>query len=299
MPRSNFERLVENSGLEHELLWEEDSASLMPERVEILVTVTKKVDRRILDKYPALRIVTVAFTGYDSVDLDLCRERGIQVYNVPSYATHSVAELVLGLTISLLRDIPAADQGLRAGQWDSSPGLELHGRTVGILGTGRTGQAVAKIFKALGCNVIGWSRTENEGFKAMGGTYIRDKREFFATPDIVSVHLPLTEETRGFIGKEEFLAMKPTAYLVNTARGAIVREADLIEALESGSIAGAGLDVFEKEPMDRENRLAKLPQVTITPHIAFKTREALERRAETTVANMVNGIKGNSANRVA
>ena len=166
------------------------------------------------------------------------------------------------------------------------------------MGTGEIGVATARIFKAFGCEVIGWSRSENEAFKALGGKYISDKQAFFATADIVSVHLPLNKHTKGIIGREELAAMKKTAVLVNTARGAIVNEAELIVALEQKEIAGAGLDVFEKEPIDTNNRLLKLDNVVLTPHVAYKTEEALNRRMEVTVKNIADFRNGKKDNRV-
>ncbi len=166
------------------------------------------------------------------------------------------------------------------------------------MGTGEIGAATAKIFKAFGCEVIGWSRSENEAFKALGGTYIADKQAFFTTVDIVSVHLPLNKDTKGIIGQEELSAMKPTAIIINTARGAIINETDLITALEQKQIAGAGLDVFEKEPIDSNNKLLKMDNVVLTPHVAYKTEEALNRRMEVTVKNIADFGDGKKDNRV-
>lgn len=166
------------------------------------------------------------------------------------------------------------------------------------MGTGEIGVATARIFKAFGCEVIGWSRSENEAFTTIGGKYIADKQAFFAAADIVSVHLPLNKETKGIIGKQELSAMKETAILVNTARGAIVNEADLIAALNQKEIAGAGLDVFEKEPIDIDNKLLKMDNVVLTPHVAYKTEEALNRRMKVTVKNIADFRDNNRGNRV-
>ena len=173
-----------------------------------------------------------------------------------------------------------------------------HGKTVGILGTGEIGIATAKVFKALGCKLIGWSRSHNEAFKALGGEYISDKQAFFAAADIVSVHLPLNKHTQGIVGKEELAAMKQTAILINTARGPIVNEADLINALEQKEIAGAGIDVYAQEPINPDNKLLQFDNIVLTPHVAFKTKEALIRRMEITVKNIADFHDNKKDNRV-
>ena len=197
-----------------------------------------------------------------------------------------------------MRDIGIGNTTIRNQGWALKPGIELHGKTVGILGTGEIGIATAKIFKALGCKIVGWSRSQKEEFEALGGKYIADKQEFFATADIISVHLPLNKQTSGLVGKKEFAAMKETAILINTARGPIVDEAELIAALEQNKIAGAGIDVYEQEPISHDNGLLQLHNVVLTPHVAFKTEEALIRRMEITVKNIADFKDGKEDNRV-
>ena len=243
-------------------------------------------------------MIAVAFTGYDSVDMEYCQEQGIAVYNVPKYSTNSVVELTIGLTIAVLREITYGNNIIRNDKWSFKPGIELFGKTVGIVGTGEIGVATAKIFKAFGCEVIGWSRSENEAFMELRGRYIIDKQTFIATADIVSIHLPLNKDTKGIIGKEELSAMKPTAIIINTARGAIINESDLIAVLEQKQIAGAGLDVFEKEPIDSNNSLLQLENVVLTPHVAYRTEEALNRRMNVTVKNIENFVADKKDNRV-
>ena len=243
-------------------------------------------------------MIAVAFTGYDSVDMEYCQEQGIAVYNVPKYSTNSVVELTIGLTIAVLREITYGNNIIRNDKWSFKPGIELFEKTVGIVGTGEIGVATAKIFKAFGCEVVGWSRSENEAFMELGGRYIVDKQTFFATADIVSIHLPLNKDTKGIIGKEELSAMKPTAIIINTARGAIINESDLIAVLEQKQIAGAGLDVFEKEPIDSNNSLLQLENVVLTPHVAYRTEEALNRRMNVTVKNIENFVADKKDNRV-
>ena len=295
-PQENFENSAEKANLNYEIVWDEKAAT--PHKVEVIVTVLKKLGKEYLQQFSNLKMIAVAFTGYDSVDMEYCKEHGIAIYNVPKYSTNSVVELAIGLTIAVLREITFGNDIIRNKKWSFKPGIELFGKTVGIMGTGEIGVATAKIFKAFGCEVIGWSRSENEAFKTLGAKYIADKQEFFAAADIVSVHLPLNKDTKGIIGKKELAAMKMTAVLVNTARGAIVNEGELIAALEQNKIAGAGLDVFEKEPVDSNNRLLKLDNVVLTPHVAYKTEEALNRRMEVTVKNIADFRDNNKGNRV-
>ena len=295
-PQQDFENSVRKSNLMYETIWEEKKAT--PDKVEFIVTVLRKLGKEYLEQFPNLKMIAVAFTGYDSVDMEYCREHDIAVYNVPKYSTNSVVELTIGLTIAVLREITFGDQIIRNDGWSFKPGVELSGKTVGTVGTGEIGVATAKIFKAFGCELIGWSRSENEAFKALGGKYVFDKEALFAASDIVSLHLPLNKETKGIIAEKELSAMKETAILVNTARGAIINEADLIGALQQKRIAGAGLDVFAEEPVDSNNKLLKLNNVVLTPHIAYKTEEALNRRMEVTVKNISDFIQNKRTNRV-
>lgn len=294
--QAEFERQIESAKLNREVVWEKEKAS--PEKVDILINVKQKITADIINQYPNLKMIAVAFTGFDSVDLAACKEKGIAVYNVPAYSTASVAELAVGLTISLLREIPKSDEIIRNGEWNLKPGLDLAGRTVGILGTGTIGLHTARIFKAFGCELIGWSRSEKQAFKDLGGKYMADKKEFFASADIVSIHLPYNKHTAHLVGKEELGAMKKSAFLINTARGPIVDEAALISVLKNQKIAGAGLDVYSEEPIHRDNELLKMKNTVLTPHIAYKTEEALNRRAQTTVQNIVEFLKGKTTNRV-
>ncbi len=295
-PKAEFENSVKRSNLDYEIIWEESAATT--NKVEVLVMVKRKLGKEYLQQFPNLKMIAVAFTGYDAIDMDYCQQQGIAIYNVPAYSTNSVVELAIGLTLAVLREITIGNTIIRNDGWSLKPGIELFGKTVGIMGTGAIGIATANIFKAFGCEIIGWSRSENEAFKALGGRYIEDKQAFFAAADIVSVHLPLNKHTEGIVGKEELSAMKPTAILINTARGPIVNEADLIAALEQERIAGAGLDVFVKEPIESDNRLLKLDNVVLTPHVAYKTEEALIRRMEVTVKNIVDFGEDKKDNRV-
>lgn len=292
----DLENKFEDTRMDYSLVWDMEKAD--SEAVRVLVNVKKKVDAELINQFPNLKMIAVAFTGYDSVDLDACKDNGIVVYNVPDYSTHSVAELVIGLAIGLLREIPKADELVRQNKWFMPAGRELHGKTVGILGTGKIGLATTRIFKAMGCKLIAWSRSENELFTNLGGKYVFDKQKFFAQADIVSVHVPYNIYTHGLVGKEELKSMKKDAYLINTARGPIVDEDALIQALKNKEIAGAGLDVFSEEPIPHDHALKSLDNVILTPHIAYKTEEALQRRADVTLQNIQDFLDGKTWNKV-
>ena len=266
--------------------------------IEVLVTVKKKLDPADLGEYPNLKMIAVAFTGFDSVDAGYCRENNIAVYNVPAYSTNSVAELTLGLAISLLREIPKGNNIIRSNGWDlGRPGIELYGKTVGICGTGAIGIRTAQLFNSFGCEVIGWSRSRRPEFESVG-RYIDSLDELCAVSDIISIHVPSNEETKGLIDEKQLDQMKSSAYLINTARGPIVDEKALYTVLKEKKIAGAALDVFSAEPIVPGHPFLSLDNVILTPHIAFKTEEALKRRAEVTLKNINRFINGSDENRV-
>lgn len=266
--------------------------------VEAIVTVKETVDKQMIDQYPHLKVIAVAFTGYDHVDLKACRNKNIAVYNVPAYATNSVVELTVGLTIGLLRQIPFAHNTVMNKKWNLNPGNDLSGKTVGIAGTGKIGIAAAKVFNVFGCNLLGWSRTQKEAFTELGGQYVSNLQELCAQSDIVSIHLPLNDQTKGMVGQKELSAMNDHAFLVNTARGPIVDESALFQVLKEQQIAGAGIDVFDQEPLPADHPFRRLDNVILTPHIAYKTEEALIRRAEVTFSNIRHFLDNNNKNRV-
>jgi D-3-phosphoglycerate dehydrogenase len=295
--REVISELIREAGLPLEPLWPAPDRAPSPDEVVAIVTVNKPVDERLLTRFPNVRIVAVAFTGYDAVDLEACRKRNAAVCNVPSYATDSVAELTIGLAIALLRDIAAGDRTIHSGGWLlAQPGAELAGKTVGIIGTGAIGLRVAELFRALKCKLIGWSRTQRKAFTTLGGTYLTIDA-VFSRADIVSLHVPLNAETRGLIGRKELSLMKPGACLINTARGPIVDSAALVDALSTGGIRAA-IDVFDTEPLPTGDPLIHAGAAVLTPHIAYKTHEALERRARITIENIKGFLDGKDINRV-
>ena len=245
--------------------------------------------REVLEKCENVKMLAVAFTGLDHVDLKYCEERGIKVQNCAGYATTAVAELTFGLLLDLCRNIGKCDTAARNGGTKAGLiGFELEGRTMGIVGTVAIGARVAKLAAAFGMDVIAYSRTPG---KVAGVRYV-SLEELLAQADVVSLHVPLTDETRGMIGAEELALMKKTAVLVNTARGPVVDTKALADALNSGRIAGAAIDVFDKEPpLDADEPLINAKNTVVTPHVAFATDESMIKRAEIEFRNIAEFIK--------
>ena len=245
--------------------------------------------REVLEKCENVKMLAVAFTGLDHVDLKYCEERGIKVQNCAGYATTAVAELTFGLLLDLCRNIGKCDTAARNGGTKAGLiGFELEGRTMGIVGTGAIGARVAKLADAFGMDVIAYSRTPG---KVAGVRYV-SLEELLAQADVVSLHVPLTDETRGMIGAEELALMKETAVLVNTARGPVVDTKALADALNSGRIAGAAIDVFDAEPpLDADEPLINAKNTVVTPHVAFATDESMIKRAEIEFRNIAEFIK--------
>lgn len=267
-----------------------------------IVLVNKvKLTREVLAGANNLKFITVLATGYDCVDLGAARERGIIVSNVPAYGTDTVAQYTLALLLELAHQVGRHSESVREGQWERSPDwtyqlspqIELSGKTLGIIGYGRIGQRVGELAAAFGMKVITLARPgRTPGIPAMA------LAELLAVSDVVSLHCPLTEETRGIIGRDHLALMKPTAFLLNASRGPLIIEADLKDALERGVIAGAALDVLAEEPMAPDHLLRNVPNLIITPHIAWSTREARIRILEATVENIQSFLDGAPRHRV-
>ena len=244
-----------------------------------------------------LQMIDVAFTGIDHVGLDACRERGVTVCNAANYSNETVAEMVFGLTIGLLRKIPEADRKAREG--GTSQGLmgrEIAGRTVGVVGTGRIGTRTARLFQAFGAKVIAFSRTEKEEVKALGIEYV-SLEELMARSDIVTLHVPSNAQTKGMISREMIGRMRPEALLINCARGPIVDSAALADALNAGRIAGAGIDVYSAEPpIPQDEPLLHAKNTLLAPHVAFLSEEAMIRRAHIVFDNLEAYLAGKPKN---
>lgn len=251
-----------------------------------IILANTPMPEAVLDAAPNLKYINIAFTGTDHVPVAQAEAKGIQVINAAGYSDEGVAELVLGMTISLLRRLGEADIALRhGGRAADFLGNEIAGRTVGIIGTGHIGKRVAQLFAALGANLIGINRSEHDDVKALGLQYV-PLDELLRRADIITVHLPSTPETKDFLAAREFAQMKPSAILINCARGPIVNSADLAKALSDGLLAGAAVDVFNQEPplTDAES-LLHAPNTLLTPHIGYFTREAMIKRAKIVFAH--------------
>ena len=245
----------------------------------------------------ALKMIAVAFTGIDHVALDACRERGIEVRNCADYSDTSVAELTLGLTIDVLRKVAAADAAVRTGKTSAGlMGTEICGKTVGLIGCGKIGCAAGRLFKAFGARVLGYARHEHPEAAAAGVEQV-PLDELLAQSDIVSLHLPSNDTTRKSFGAEQIAQMKDGAVFINCARGAIVDNDALAAALNSGKLAGAGIDVFDMEPpIPADYALVNAKNCIFTPHVAFLTHEAMERRAKIEFDNVLAYIEGRAQN---
>ncbi len=241
-----------------------------------------------------LKMLAVAFTGVDHIAMDVCREKGITVCNCSGYSNAAVADLVFGMIVALYRNLPACGQAVRnGGTKDGLIGFELEGKKFGVVGTGAIGLKVAAVAQAFGCQVYAYSRTKKD---IPGITYV-DLDTLLSTCDIISLHTPLNDGTRGMIGKAQLDLMKPNALLINTSRGPVVDSAALADALNSGKIAGAGIDVFEGEPpIAKDHPLLTAKNVIATPHIGFATKEALVKRAVIVFDNIVKWMDGTPQN---
>lgn len=252
---------------------------------------------RVIEGADNLKMIAVAFTGIDHVGLDACRERNIAVCNCAGYSDVSVAELTIGLTIDVLRRVAEGDAATRNGGTSAGlVGREIHGKTVGIVGTGHIGIQAAKLFRAFGADVLGYARHKSYAAQEAGITFV-GLDELLSRSDIVSLHLPLNDTTRKTFGADQFAQMKDGAVFINCARSAIVDNDALADALNSGHLAGAGIDVFDTEPpLDPSYKLLSANNVVLTPHVGFLTEEAMERRAVIEFDNVLAYLNGTPRN---
>ncbi len=249
----------------------------------------------VISAAPNLKFLNVAFTGIDHVGLDACKEKGVLVSNAAGYSNSAVAELALGLTIGCLRFFQEGDRACRNGGVGIR-GTEIAGRTVGIVGTGAIGLYTARLFAAFGAKVIAYSRSQRKEALDMGITYV-SLEELLQRSDIVSLHVPSNAQTRHLIGKEQIALMQKHAVLINCARGAVVDNAALAEALQAGAIGAAGIDVFDTEPpLPASDPLTTAPRTLLTPHVAYNTEESMQRRAEIVFRNLQAWLAGNPEN---
>ena len=280
----------------HEFVWyadrKEDAATLV-ERMkdaEVVIISNIPLPAEVLSQCPKLQFLNVAFTGLDHIDLAYCQSHNILVKNASGYATEAVAELAIGLMIDVLRKITSLDGSIRQGGVRGAfLGRELRGKTVGIVGTGAIGTRTVELLKAFGCRVIAWSRTHKPEVMNLGVAYVT-LEGLMRDSDIISLHVPLTAETKHLISKEMLALCKPSAILINTARGNVVDMDALAECLRDGKIAGAGIDVYEKEPpLPSDHPLLSAPNCVLVPHVGYATREAFDIRIDIILGNLENG----------
>ncbi len=260
----------------------------------IVVRSKPKVTRKVIENAPKLKVIGRAGVGLDNIDLEAAKERGIKVVNSPGASSRSVAELVLAMMFNVARKVAFADRKMREGVWAKKQclGIELDGKTLGIVGFGRIGYQIAKIARALGMNVLLYDPYPNEErAKEVGGKFV-DLETLLKESDVVTLHVPLIDATYHLINEERLKLMKPTAILINAARGAVVDNNAIVKALREGWIAGAGLDVFEEEPLPADHPLTKLDNVVLTPHIGASTVEAQMRAGVQVAEQIVEILKG-------
>lgn len=262
------------------------------EGAEVVILANTPMPEEALDRLPSLRYLDVAFTGTDHVPVAAAKERGILVSNAAGYSDQAVAELVIGMSIELLRELKRADAEIRnGGKTADFLGSQISGRRVGIIGTGKIGYRTAKLFKAFGAEVVAYSRTERPKVVAAGVSYV-SLDELLETSDIISLHLPLNDSTRRFLRAEHFAKLKPDAILINCARGPVIDNKALAKALKAGALGGAGIDVYDQEPPFEHNPYFSCPNVILTPHIAYHTKEAMALRAKIVFENALDYVEG-------
>ena len=277
-----------------------DPAKLIEEAkdADAMILANMPMPADVLRKCDKLKFIDVAFTGVDHVGLDAAKEKNIAVSNASGYSNEAVSELVIGMTLSLARNLRSVEDRCREGKDKTGlVGWEIKGKTVGIIGLGKIGTRTAELFHAFGATVLAQSRTHHDSI----AEYIEQvtQEELLRRSDIVVLHCPLNDSTRGMINAEKLAMMKPTALLVNVARGPVVVEKDLASALENGVIAGAAIDVFDKEPpLDTASPILHAPNCLVTPHVAFATQQSMSLRAEIVFDNLAKWMEGHQINTI-
>jgi C-terminal binding protein len=301
--------LCEDAGIEADvlkgiadvLLVHTADESVLPESVwdadGVILSHFPQLSAAVLRRFRKLQIVVRNGVGFDNVDIDAARELGIPVCNVPDYGTEEVADHTMALTLALQRNLIPAFQDVREGVWQwrvAAPVRRLRGQRFGIIGAGRIGTAAALRAKAFGFAVQFYDPYVPSGYeKALGVGRCGNLSDLLSTSDVVSLHCPLSEETRGLIGQTELEQMKSGSFLINTARGPVVREQDLLAALSSGHLGGVALDVVEREPMFDE-QLLEFPNCLLTPHIAFYSKQAIVDLRTSSAQNVADTLSGRS-----
>jgi phosphoglycerate dehydrogenase-like enzyme len=278
----------------------EDEAADALRPFDVVCTLRERMafPRTLIERLPNLKLITIVGKSLPNLDMAATGEHGILVaqsdFAHPRFRSmrDATPEFAWGLMIATVRHLAEEHRHMRDGGWQSTAGMTLSGKTLGLLGLGRIGKRMAEYAKAFDMEVLAWSQNLTEEVAASAGARRVEKATLFQSSDVVSIHLVLSERTRGLVGQAELASMRPHAYLINTSRGPIVDEAALIAALESGRIAGAGLDVYDTEPLPPDHRLRSLANVTLSPHLGYVTREMLGAFYSDTVESVVAWLDG-------
>ncbi len=264
--------------------------------VGIITSVITNYGPKEMDLFPSLKVISNFAVGFDNINIQEASQRNILVCNTPKVLDNAVADLAFGLIICVARDLINVDSYVRKGLWEKKGppplGTDIRGKTLGILGMGRIGLALAKIAKAFDMQVIYHNRNQDKKAEESGLASYRNRDDLFSESDFLSIHLPLNNSTRSSVGKREFDLMKSTSYLINTGRGAVINEPDLIDALKSGAIAGAGLDVMANEPISTDHPFCHLKNVVLQAHIGSATVETRDAMIRLATANLQNALQG-------
>lgn len=270
---------------------------------EIVFTNKTALTRETFSKTPTIKYIGVLATGYNVVDIEAAKEYGIKVTNIPTYGTTAVAQYVFALLLEMCHHVGEHSKKVKEGEWSKCPDfcfwnyplIELANKTMGIIGMGRIGYATANIAKAFGMKVLAYDNYQNKDLEDENLRYV-SLDELFAEADVISLHCPLFDSTRGIINKKNIAKMKDGVFLINTSRGPLIIEEDLAEALNNGKIAGAAVDVVSTEPIKHDNSLLSAKNCFITPHIAWAPKESRERLMNVAVDNLKAFIKGKPVN---
>lgn len=271
---------------------------------EILLVCYAKITREIIESLPKLKYIGVLSTGFDNIDLKACSKNGIVVTNVPSYGTEAVAQFALALLLEITSRVGHHDREVKNGRWKKVgfwyfgdyPLIELTGKTIGIMGLGKIGLAAAKIYKAMGMEVLAYNRSESdEGRKIVKYVNLDD---IYEKSDIIDLHLPLTKDTENIINEKSISKMKDGVIIINTARGGLIDEKALLSGIDSGKVFAAGLDVNKTEPINDDNPLLAYENIILTPHMGWGPVETRKRLVDIAISNILSFEKGESKNKV-
>lgn len=288
------------------VIYDRTPESMVAERIgdaEIVYTNKTPISREVLSKCQNIKFIGILATGYDVVDKQAAKEKGIPISNIPNYGTQAVSQFAIALLLELCHHVGAHSDSVKGGDWTNSldwcywnyPLIELAGKTMGIIGLGRIGQSTARIAQALGMNVVAYDSHHDPAMEKEGCRFV-ECDELFKLSDVIVLHCPLFPETQGIINKENIRKMKDGVMIINNSRGPLVVEADLAEALNSGKVAGAALDVVSIEPIRKENPLLEAKNCIITPHISWAAKQSRQRLMDIAVMNLEKFLEGNPMN---